>query len=109
MVRKVEDDPHEEEIEYITDPKDMEKRYTWFEMGIFTRWDDGEKCKVLCVDTPYDLPEKLKAALEKRPTPPDFQDPFAMHADLLDQIIVYYDISVWRVRDPVRNIEKVSM
>jgi hypothetical protein len=109
MVRKVEGNPHEKEAEYVTDVEDMKKGYTWFEMGIFTRWDDGGKCKVLCVDTPNDLPEKLKAALEKRPSYLNFGDPFAMHTDLLDQIIVYYDISVWRVRDPVREREKVSV
>lgn len=108
MVRKVEEKPHEKEAEYVTDEEDIENGYTWFEMGIFTHWD-GEKCKVLCVDTPIDLPDKLKAVLEKRPSHPDLRDPFAMHTDLLDQIIVYYEISVWRVRDPVRKLEKVSM
>ena|SRR2546421_12903828 len=92
--------------EDITEREDIE--YNWFEMGIFTRWDDGE-CKVLCVDTPDDLPEKLMVALEKRPFALDFQDPFAMHADLLDQIIVYYDIAIWRVQNLVRKHEKVSV
>ena len=121
MVRKVQKDPHEKEVEYIPDEKEAEyvtgkkdkkkdkKDYIWFEMGIFTRWDDGAKCKVLCVDTPSDLPEKLEAALTKRPSPLNFQDPFAMHTDLLDQIIMYYDISIWRVRDPIRKLEKVSI
>jgi hypothetical protein len=108
MVHKVSEDPHEKEVEYVTDEKGVEDGYTWFEMGIFTRWD-GAECKVLCVNTPIDLPEKLEAALEKRPSHLDFRDPFAMHTDLLDQIIVYYEVSVWRVRDPVRKLEKVSM
>ena len=109
MVSKVEKDPHEKETEYVTDVKDVEKGYTWFEMGIFTRWDDGGKCKVLCVNTPHDLPRKLEAVLEKRPSHLDFRDPFAMHTDLLDQIIVYYEISIWRVRDPIRTLEEVSL
>jgi hypothetical protein len=108
MVSKVKEDSHEEEAEYVTDKKD-EKGYIWFEMGIFTRWDDGAKCKVLCVNTPNDLPKKLEAALGKRPSHLDFRDPFAMHTDLLDQIIVYYEISIWRVRDPIRMLEEVSM
>jgi hypothetical protein len=108
MALKIKEEPQEDEVEYVTDEKEIEKGYRWFEMGIFTRWDDGAKCKVLCVDTPYDLPKKLKAALENRLPGLNFGDPFAMHADLLDQIIVYYEISVWRVRDPVRNLEKVS-
>jgi hypothetical protein len=82
--------------------------YNWFEMGIFTRWDKGE-CKVLCVDTPDDLPQKLMVALEKWPFALDFQDPFAMHAGLLDQIIVYYDIAIWGVRNLARKHEKVSV
>jgi hypothetical protein len=109
MVSKVEKDPHEKEIEYVTDVKDVKKGYTWFEMGIFTRWDDGGKCKVLCVNPPHDLPRKLEAVLEKRPSHLDFRDPFAMHTDLLDQIIVYYEISIWRVRDPIRTLEEVSL
>jgi hypothetical protein len=42
-------------------------------------------------------------------SPVNFQDPFAMHTDLLDQMILYYDVAVWRVRDPVREAEKVSV
>jgi hypothetical protein len=109
MARKVEKDSYEKEPEYVTAEKDLKKGYKWFEMGIFTRWDDGAKCKVLCVDTPFDLPERLKVALENRPSDLNFGDPFAMYAHLLDQIIVYYEISVWRVRDPVRHLEKVSI
>lgn len=106
MVRKVEEGPYEEEPEYVTNPKAVKKGYVWFEMGIFTFWD-GQHCRILCVDTPYDLPARLEAALNKRPpSQVDIRDPFAMHTDLLDQIILYYEISVWRVRDPVRKLEE---
>jgi hypothetical protein len=109
MVRK-ESEPkncHEDEPEYVKSSKARKKGYVWFEMGIFTFWD-GKICKVLCVDTPDDLPDRLKGALEKRSSPLEFSDPFAMHTDLLDQIILYYEISAWRVRDPVRKLEEVS-
>ena len=105
MVRK-EPKPTENEPEYVTTSKAIKKGYIWFEMGIFTFWD-GNTCRVLCVDTPNDLPSRLKAALEKRPSL-EIRDPFAMHTDLLDQIILYYEISAWRVRDPVRKLEEVS-
>lgn len=104
MVRRVEK-PHEEEREYVTTVEAMKKGYEWFEMGFFTLWD-GQNCKALCVDTPNDLPTKLAAALNKQSSQVNFRDPFAMHADLLDQIILYYEISVWRVRDPVRELEE---
>ncbi|KAJ4232892.1 hypothetical protein NW757_013807 [Fusarium falciforme] len=32
-----------------------------------------------------------------------------MHVDLIDLIIKYYDLSVWRIRDPVRKLEEVSI
>ncbi|KAK0624592.1 hypothetical protein B0T17DRAFT_557496 [Bombardia bombarda] len=82
------------------------KDYVWFEMTIFTRWDYPDRCQILCIDTPFDLPTNLQNTLQKRSAPLAFRDPFAMHADLLDHMIVYSDISVWRLRDPVRRVEK---
>jgi hypothetical protein len=38
----------------------------------------------------------------------DFNNPLVMHVPLIDQIILLYNVSVWRVRNPIRNIEKVS-
>jgi len=104
MVRKVEKDPHEDGPEYSKGGKD----YKWFEMTVFTRWDLPNKCQVLCVDVPFDLPAELQRALSGRAVPIDFEDPFAMLTELLDQMIVYSDISVWRLRDPVRQLEMVS-
>ncbi|EXA32208.1 hypothetical protein FOVG_16579 [Fusarium oxysporum f. sp. pisi HDV247] len=104
MIRKINPDPYDAEPEYV--PHTDGKGYVWFEMGIFTRWDSPSKCKVLCVDAPFDLPDQLKASLEKRPSRLNFGDPFAMHVDLIDLIIKYYDLSVWRIRDPVRKLEE---
>ncbi|KAK3497514.1 uncharacterized protein B0T23DRAFT_85886 [Neurospora hispaniola] len=114
MVRKIdsfqnEQKPHDEEPEYVREKST--EGYEWFEMSIFTRWDAPGKCRVLCIDTPPDCPERLKDALLKKKKslslPEAAQaDPFALHADLLDIIIVYSDISVWRVRDPIRLLEK---
>jgi hypothetical protein len=104
MVKKVEHEPYDNDPEYVTGKKE----YKWFEMSFFTRWDSPSTSQVLCVDTPPNFPEELKKLLEKRPQPIDLRDPFAMHVNLVDQIIVYADVSVWRVRDPVRCLEKVS-
>ena len=81
--------------------------YTWYEMGFFTRWDFPDHCRILCIDTPKYLQSELRAALGKQSTL-DFKDPFAMLRHLIDQILVLCDISVWRIRHPVRMIEKVS-
>jgi hypothetical protein len=82
------------------------KGYKWYEMGFFTRWDNSGHCRVMCIDTPARLRAELQKALQNLPTKVEFHDPFALHTHLLDQIILLYDLSVWRVRDPVRKVEK---
>lgn len=107
MIRKVYHEPYGAGPEYV--PSTNGKGYIWFEMGIFTRWDSPNKCRILCVDPPFDMPDQLKALLEKRSLGLDFANPFAMHIDLIDLIIKYYDLSVWRIRHPVRKLEEVNM
>ncbi|KAK3335949.1 hypothetical protein B0T19DRAFT_408056 [Cercophora scortea] len=105
MVRKISAEdlkPSEDGDEYTVNNDE----YIWFEMTIFTRWDYPNKCRVLCVDIPPDFSAELQRTLQKRATALDFRDPFAMHADLVDRMIIYSDIAVWRVRDPIRVLEK---
>ncbi|KAL2257677.1 hypothetical protein VTK26DRAFT_9320 [Humicola hyalothermophila] len=104
MVRKA-NDPHEDGPEYATGTKN----YQWFETTFFTRWEGSESCQVLCVDTPPDFPDGVLEQLHRQNSPLDFKDPFALHASIVDQLIVHYDVSVWRVRDPVRQLEKTRM
>lgn len=104
MVKKEEKDPHDGGREYVKGKKE----YIWFEMSFFTRWDCSGLSQVLCVDIPPDFPLELQKLLARRSEPLDFRDPFAMHTNLVDQIVVHADVSVWRVRDPVRRLEKVS-
>jgi hypothetical protein len=84
-----------------------DKAYTWYEMGFFTQWDRWGHCRVVCIDTPEELQLGLEDVFRKQLLSLNFDDPFSMHAPLFDQIILLYDASVWRVRDPVRKIEKV--
>lgn len=108
MVQKIDTEshdaePHDSNPEYAPG----KKGYRWYEMSFFSRWDDSGTSQVLCVDTPFDFPDELQKLLEKQDQPLNFLDPFAMHISVVDQIIVYADVSVWRVRDPVRLLEKV--
>lgn len=80
------------------------KDYIWYEMGFFTHWDHSGHCRILCIDTPENLPSDLQKALKGSPF--KRSNPFAMHIPLLDQIVRLYDDSVWLVRHPVRDIEK---
>ncbi|GFF32814.1 hypothetical protein IFM46972_03686 [Aspergillus udagawae] len=79
--------------------------YKWHEIGVFTRWDSPNCCRILCVDAPEALRHDLKTSLQKM-SPPDLKDPFCMHVPLIDEIVKLYDQSVWRIRDAVREIEK---
>lgn len=114
--RAAKDEKRPNDPEYATDPN---KDYKWYEMGFFTFWEKtaGERgvdkviLRVLCVDTPHDMPASLKQLLEARHKPEEaikFDDPLALHGVLLDKIVLLLDIAVWRVRDRVRDIEKVS-
>ncbi|KAK0668340.1 hypothetical protein QBC41DRAFT_322163 [Cercophora samala] len=108
MVRKVDSKHHDNLPEYVVDEK---KGYRWFETTVFTRWDYPDKHQVLIVDTPLDFPDQLICLLHKASASEkiNFYDPLAMHTSLIDQIIVYSDISVWRIRDPVRQMERSRM
>lgn len=103
MVRKTPGDSSREGPEYVPEGS---KDYRWFEMGIFTRWDYPDQCRILCVDIPPDLHSGLKETLPKH-SALDFKDPFIMQRYLIDRLIAFYDLSVWRLRDSVREIEKV--
>jgi hypothetical protein len=86
--------------------------YKWYEMSFFTRWDSNGHGRVLCIDTPDDMPEALKRSLESGGgNSPELnpQDPYFLHIPVIDQVLLQYTISVWRVRNPIRNIEKVCL
>ncbi|CAI6099577.1 unnamed protein product [Clonostachys chloroleuca] len=104
MIRNLDNEPCNRGPEYV--PYTNTKGYIWFGIRIFTRWNSKGECQILCVDIPFDLPDKLEASFKKRPSVLNFEDPFAMHVNLIDLIIKYYDISVWRIRNPVRKLEK---
>ncbi|KAH7016339.1 uncharacterized protein B0I36DRAFT_388959 [Microdochium trichocladiopsis] len=102
--------------EYV---KDIAKDYVWHEMGFFTSWKNGRDStgnddstlRILCVDTPDEMPKRIKELLEERQQdrPGEaarFADPLALHGVLLDKTIMLSDIAVWRVRDRVREIEQ---
>lgn len=75
-------------------------------MAFYTRWEAPNKHRFLCVGAPKELQENLREALSS--SPPNLDDPFALHAMLIDQIIKLQDHAVWLLRNPVRQAERVS-
>jgi hypothetical protein len=84
------------------------KDYQWYEMGFFTRWNGKQASRVLCIDTPPGLREKLLAALQGA-TDVEFRDPLGMFRPLLDGIIECCDTHTWKVSKQVREVEKVRL
>lgn len=98
----------------LKEPAENGKDYKWYEMTLLSHWDElAGTHQILCIDTPEDFPEKLMKALSQpsssQETQKHFMDPFSMHAQLLDQVVKLNDESVWAVRDPIREIEKVPL
>lgn len=96
----------------LKEPAENGKDYKWYEMTLLSHWDAlAETHQILCIDTPEDFPKKLMKALlqssSNQMTQNYFRDPFSMHAQLLDQVVELNDESVWAVRHPIREIEKV--
>jgi hypothetical protein len=85
--------------------KPSKEEYTWFEMGFFTHWDRSGQRRVLCIDTPGHFRSALHAIVTHSTLEPN--DPFAMLKPLIDELLKLSDRSVWRVRNAVRDVEKV--
>jgi hypothetical protein len=83
------------------------KDYKWYEMTFVSRWEAPGSEQILCIDTPEDFPSALSAILGD--TAVDFNDPFAMHLPLLQEVVRLNDKSVWAIRDPIRDVEKVGV
>ncbi|KAF2191309.1 hypothetical protein K469DRAFT_720289 [Zopfia rhizophila CBS 207.26] len=79
--------------------------YTWYEMTFFTHWEPN-RCMAVCVDIPDNFLTDLEHALSTESAVLDLSDPFTLHIPLMDQIIMLYDQSVWRIRDLIRRVEK---
>ena len=82
------------------------KDYLWYEMGFFTRWNGPNACRILCIDTPPEMPEQLHVILNAAPKL-ELRDPFAMLRPLLDEVVKCCDDNTWRVAKRVRAVEKV--
>jgi hypothetical protein len=95
----------------LKEPAENGKDYKWYEITILSHWDVlAGTHQILCIDTPKEFPEALQKALlqsASQMTENYLSDPFSMHAQLLDQIVQLNDESVWAIRHPIREIEKV--
>ncbi|USW57965.1 hypothetical protein Slin15195_G112840 [Septoria linicola] len=81
-------------------------RYDWHRLGMFGRWWPGGRFEIFCFDFPTGLKEEIIAQLKVGTIPTYLTAPLGPHAWLLEQIVPWFDRSVWRCRDIVRGHEK---
>ncbi|KAF1365437.1 hypothetical protein EJ07DRAFT_96580, partial [Lizonia empirigonia] len=81
--------------------------YTWREMTFFSRWD-SQSCNILCIGVDLHFQQLLQSILARMWSglPPSEQ--YSMHVPVIEAVVALHDLSVWSVRDSVRNVEKAS-
>ncbi|KAF1813278.1 hypothetical protein P152DRAFT_434213 [Eremomyces bilateralis CBS 781.70] len=73
-------------------------------MTLVGRWTQKHTF-ALCFGAPRDLQCNLESALSRDIRGICFQDPFALLSPILNETLILYDRSVWRVRDQIRLVE----
>ncbi|KAL1794636.1 hypothetical protein ACET3X_006452 [Alternaria dauci] len=85
--------------------RDASSSYSWYEMTFFSRWVSGH-CTILCIGVSSLFRGLLQAALSQLGTRPLPSEPHLLHIPLVEAVVSMQDLSVWAVRDIVRNVEK---
>lgn len=81
--------------------------YKWHEMTFLCRWD--AQCSVtLCIGVDVAFQNHLQQALHNIWPEVQASRNFSLLIPLAEAIVTMYDISVWSIRDIVRQAEKVS-
>lgn len=95
-------------IKHITrDSPSTDISYAWDKIGFFTNWLPADQHVILCFDLPGALQSRLQSALSSSPDKFSFNNPYSLHATIVEEVVSLFDISVWSFRDAVRMIEKV--
>ena len=80
--------------------------YKWHKAAFFTAWQCKNTSIILCFDLPRFLQESILQSVIGSGTKLRAEDPFAIHAIIVEQIAVLFDRAVWAWRDLVRGLEK---
>jgi hypothetical protein len=82
--------------------------YVWHYLSFFTYWEKNKSNVVLCFNMPDHLRDKLKSSLEEEYCFHN-DDPYSSHCVIAEQVPKWFDRVFWRMRDKVRDIEKVQI
>jgi hypothetical protein len=82
--------------------------WDWYEMTFITHWTDGDGMTVIGLDIPVHMQTALHHGLQTETDRPMLENPYAMLARTLRQVIVLYDDSIWAIRNHICRSEAVS-
>ena len=77
-------------------------------MGFFTQCTAPNRTTVLCFDVPDSFRQRLQESLKLFSWEGHDYNRYTLHSFLTSEVINLYDISVWTIRDVVRDVERVS-
>ncbi|KAK1830702.1 hypothetical protein QBC39DRAFT_353043 [Podospora conica] len=80
--------------------------YHWLKWNIFTHWVAATNETFLIVFDPTDPVKAGILPIETPRQPKDLQDPYWIHAIILEQVARLQDAAVWGIRELVRTREK---
>ncbi|ERF75849.1 hypothetical protein EPUS_01215 [Endocarpon pusillum Z07020] len=75
-------------------------------MGFFTQCTAPNRTTVLCFDVPDSFRHRLRESLRLSSGKGHDYNRYTLHAFLTSEVINLYDISVWTIRDVVRDVER---
>ena len=89
------------------DSPSADASYVWDKAAFFTTWLPTDHHVILCFDLPCAPQSRLQSALSSNPDTFCLNDPYSLHAIIVEEVLSLFDISVWSLRDSVRMVEKV--
>lgn len=82
--------------------------YEWHKINMHSQWTPQAN-EMLCFDIPRVFRDEIWFHLKELPEPRTHRhDPLYLHVAILRAVLVFFDRSVWSMRDAIREIEQVG-
>jgi hypothetical protein len=84
--------------------------YQWYEMGFHLCVRPGGVAVAFCFETPSIFQENLRQALSATVRAKAQEDGMAaLQCLIVEEVVKLYDVSIWTLRNEIRDIEKVRL
>ena len=85
----------------------MQKEYRWYEMSFFIHSLSNGAVTAFCIDVPPTFPDELCTTLPASTWLQSSNRGECLQSAIIREVLNLYDISIWTLRDVVRDIETV--